>query len=53
MFPSLHNQQPQHRATLIDLQVVKLAGLLGDSLEVVEVAGQVEVCDFLSEAGAS
>ena len=32
---------------VIDLQVVELAGLLGDSLEVVEVVGQVEVRDFL------
>ena len=32
-----------------DLQVVELAGLLGNSLEVVEVVGQVEVRDFFSE----
>ena len=34
---------------VIDLQVVELTGLLGDSLEVLEVVGQVEVHDFLSE----
>ena len=34
---------------MIDLQVAELTGLLGNSLEVIEVASQVEVCDFLSE----